>query len=214
MEYINICLILWLLMFGEMNYLFIFISSLPLSCVPSLLPSLSLLCSQGQPFLPSLLPLSIFHILFSTAAEGKWLWTWQREAENLIQSCTLDCESNTHPQTYSTLLFTHFHSSEDLGGPWSVCLVGCISWKGVCVFCVNECVGVLRHFWWDIERCVCHSVSGWAIEGRAPLSSPCSSSSSLCPSSPPHLHSLREPSTSPKTVSTSMISIYTSMWLS
>lgn len=74
----------------------------------------------------------------------------------------------------------------------------------MCVFvCVDECVGVLRHFSWDIERCVCHSVGGRAIGGHAPPPSPrSSSSSSLSPSSPPRLRSLREPSKSPKTVST------------
>lgn len=85
---------------------------------------------------------------------------------------------------------------------WVYKLGGCVC-VSVCFLCVDECVGVLHHFWWDFERCVCHSVGGWAIGGRAPPPSPpSSSSSSLCPSSPPRLRSLREPSTSPKTVST------------
>lgn len=54
LEYNNICLILWSLMFGEINYLFVFVSSVSLSCVPSLPPPLSLLCSQGQSYLSSL----------------------------------------------------------------------------------------------------------------------------------------------------------------
>lgn len=85
-----------------------------------------------------------------------------------------------------------------VGRPWCVCLVGRTSW-GVCVR-VNECVGDSCHFWWDIERCVCHSDGGWVIRDKAPSPSPWSSSFSLSPSS--HLRSLREPSTSPKTVST------------
>lgn len=53
--------------------------------------------------------------------------------ESLIQSLALDCESNnTH--TLKVLLFARLRSPEGLGGPWSVCLLGCIGWEG-CFMC-------------------------------------------------------------------------------
>lgn len=169
-------------MFDEINAVS---SPLSLSCVPSLPPPSSLLCSPGQSSL-LLSPVSCSPLQSRDCGPDR-------------ERPQSEFESNTHTWKHSCLLVSSLQRVWEVPG---VCVWlevgGC-----VCVFCVDDCGGVLRHFSWDIERCVCHSVGGRAIGGRAPLPSPWSSSSSSpCPSSPPRLRSLREPSTSPKTVST------------
>lgn len=173
-----------------MSLLSLLLSPCPV-CPPSLPPSSPIIpplfcrSSPPSPPLPPSPPSLFLLILPSTAGS---------RTERLNQS--LDCERITHTHTHLNNLkpsCVPVPALQRVPGPWSVCLSGC----------VDECVGVPRHFSWDIERCVCHSAGGRAIGGRAPPASPSSSSSSsLCPSSPPHLRSLREPSTSPTTVST------------
>lgn len=183
-------------MFDEINDVSAFSPPLSLPCVPSLPPSfLPHHPSFVLPVIPSVsslppLPPSFFLLILPSTAGSRSCDLTER----LNQS--LDCERITHTHTHLNNLkpsCVPVPALQRVPGPWSVCLSGC----------VDECVGVPRHFSWDIERCVCHSAGGRAIGGRAPPASPSSSSSSsLCPSSPPHLRSLREPSTSPTTVST------------
>lgn len=124
----------------------------------------------------------------------------------------LGCKGNRHTHQLTAV----YSSQLSLSSGQSLECVSALVCVGVCVcvsLCVDECVGVLHHFWWDIERCVCHRVGGWAVGGCAPPPSRCSSSScSLCPSSPPRLRLLREPSTSPKAVSTPSSTAHITHW--
>lgn len=124
----------------------------------------------------------------------------------------LGCKGNRHTHQLTAV----YSSQLSLSSGRSLECVSALVCVGVCVcvsLCVDECVGVLHHFWWDIERCVCHRVGGWAAGGCAPPPSRWSSSScSLCPSSPPRLRLLREPSTSPKAVSTPSSTAHITHW--
>lgn len=182
-------------MFGQINHVFAsFPSPPPLLFSSPLIP----LCSRGPP--PPLPP--------QPAPEEAFVELTERGASLTHSWAVKETDTPTN-----LLLFTPLSSPSAPGGPWSVCLPWC-AWVCVCVsLCVDECVGVLHHFWWDIERCVCHRVGGWAVGGCAPPPSRCSSSScSLCPSSPPRLRLLREPSTSPKAVSTPSSTAHITHW--